>query len=59
MNAQLTDELQKEYQTEVEKLELRANTSFQETSDVKKVQMRTKSCCREGRETGNRAPRHT
>jgi hypothetical protein len=40
MTARLRDELEKECQTEAEKLELRANTFFQETSDMKKVQMR-------------------
>jgi hypothetical protein len=42
MNARLRDELQKQCQTEGEKLELGANTSFQETSDMEKEQMRRK-----------------
>lgn len=40
MNARLREESQKECQTEVEMLELTANTSFQETSGMKKEQMR-------------------
>jgi hypothetical protein len=55
MNILLRDESQKECQTEVETLELRANTSFQETTDMKKEH----SCCREGRETGSGATHHT
>jgi Leucine-rich repeat (LRR) protein len=56
MNARHRDELQKNCQTQTEKLELRANTSFQQTSDIETEQMRrqltTKNCCIEGRDTG-------
>jgi hypothetical protein len=45
MNARLIDELEKECHTEVQQLELRANTSFQETSDMEKEQMKTKGGC--------------
>jgi hypothetical protein len=40
MNSRPRDELQKECQIEIEKLEPRANKSFQKTSDMEKEQMR-------------------
>jgi hypothetical protein len=40
MNTRLPDKLEKKCHTEIEKLELRANTTFQETSSMEKEQMR-------------------